>query len=524
MNTSLSTLNCFYLLWLPVVLNGLVACNESLDVPPNRVLESDYFLNEAQIRLGIGGVYAKISDIYAYNTNLPNHLMWLLPGDDLYSNSAHTMDNFINLNAENPDLNAVWMRYYQLVNRANTMLEKIEERAKVYQTPHLKDYNQGELLFLRSWAFYKLWHWWEKAPLATERKTHLGENLFLPPSEGLQMLDTAIRDLETAATLLPVAWPAPETGRVTQDAAYGLLVKCYLSRACFRERNTEDYQKAITAYTKISDSRALTPHFGQNFDYRYENNEESLFEFQASQSAEENPFVEGGNDFGRNVGSLGAFYQHFENTWTNGGNLVVPTPKLRAVFHHQDPRIAETFQKVSDPAWGFNEGYKFVKYVHSERNRYASGRWAITSVNNTRLLRLADVKLGVAEAYLQTGQPAEARQEVNEVRARARKSTDDGRELNEPADLSHITMEDIMQERLRELAGEENHRWIDLKRWHQAGYINLADWNKIDFGFPAAYPDHQFGFRTLVHLRMPIPVSELNNNPEMLKSGQHPGY
>lgn len=43
-----------------------------------------------------------------------------------------------------------------------------------------------------------------------------------------------------------------------------------------------------------------------------------------------------------------------------------------------------------------------VKYINGERGKYAG----IANINsyNTRLLRLADVKLLVAEAYLQTNQ------------------------------------------------------------------------------------------------------------------------
>jgi starch-binding outer membrane protein, SusD/RagB family len=85
-------------------------------------------------------------------------------------------------------------------------------------------------------------------------------------------------------------------------------------------------------------------------------------------------------------------------------------------------------------------------------------------------------------------------------------------------------MQDIMVERFRELAGEEGHRWNDLRRWHNAGFINLANWDKTKFGFPAAYVDDLFGFAVDTHLLMPIPITELDNNPEMLESGQNPGY
>ena len=113
---------------------------------------------------------------------------------------------------------------------------------------------------------------------------------------------------------------------------------------------------------------------------------------------------------------------------------------------------------------------------------------------------------------------------MNDIRRRARFSTPDGSEATQPAALEDINMQDIMDERMRELAGEEGHRWNDLRRWHQAGFINLANWSKRDFGFPEDYGDDLYGFDVNTHMLMPIPISELDNNPKMLESGQNPGY
>ena len=134
------------------------------------------------------------------------------------------------------------------------------------------------------------------------------------------------------------------------------------------------------------------------------------------------------------------------------------------------------------------------------------------------------MKLLVAEAYLQTSQPNKALEQINDIRTRARKSTPDGIEAAEPANLTVVTMQDIMDERMRELVGEEGIRWNDLRRWNKAGFINLSTWTKVDFGMGADYDDALWGFDASVHTLMPIPVSEMDNNPKMLASGQNPGY
>lgn len=505
----------YYIIWCGLIFS---ACDKKLDVNPTKELESDYFGDEDHLQRGVGGAYAKLTDLYSYNNNAPRHRMWLLNGDDLMANNPHTMDNFSGLNDGNGEVQNVWKTIYEIVNRANSMLENIEHNKNVYVTPGMGNWNRGEMLFLRGWSFYKLWIWWKKAPLTVQRVGDYADELYLPPSSGLEMLDQAIADMKEAAGLLPDGWPPAQTGRVIKDAAYGMLVKFYVTRACFNNKNAADYGEAITAFTGISANRQLAPQFGDNFDYRQENNEESLFEFQASASALENPWLD--NDFGKGTGSMGAFYQFFENSWTNQGCLIAPTGKLVSAFDPADPRRNETFQTNSTTPWTFNNGFKFVKYINGDRGKY-TGVASINSINNTRILRLADVKLLVAEAYLQTGRPGDALTQVNDIRTRARKSVT-GAEAAQPANLGAVTLQAIMDERFRELAGEEGIRWNDLVRWHAAGYINLGTWTKTDFGFPASYTNFQFEAAT--HVLMPIPVSEMQTNPNMLSGGQNPGY
>lgn len=502
---------------------GFTACEDNLEVKPTKELESEFFIDQDRMQLGVIAVYAKITDLYAFNSNSPHHELWLLPGDDLQSRNPQSLDNFKGLNSGNGDVSAIWGTLYEIVNRSNTMLEKIEENKEVYKNENMIDYNKGEMMFLRAWSFYKLWSWWGKAPIITERITSL-DNVQQPPSEGLEMLNKAISDMEEALKMLPVSWSDEYVGRANKDAARGMLVKLYVTRANYSNNSTEDFEKAITAFENISDQVQLTSHFGENFDYRYENNVESLFEFQASEKAtQENPWLD--NDFGDVTGTMGAFYQHFLNSWTNFGALTAPTEKLIEAFDPDDPRMAETME-LTDTAevkdWKFNNGYKFVKYVKGERNEWVG--WGTNSINNTRILRYADVMLLAAEAYLKTSQPGEALTLVNAIRERARFSTEDGTEAAAPLALSAVTMQDIINERMIELAGEEGHRWNDLRRWHQAGDIDLSAWGLQDFGFSETYNPELWGFDVTTHMWMPIPLNEMDNNPLMRDSGQNPGY
>ncbi|MDR2773700.1 MAG: RagB/SusD family nutrient uptake outer membrane protein [Tannerella sp.] len=533
----MNKLNLFIL--CSAIVGWFISCSDELDIKPTSELENVFFESEIRVQQGVGACYAALTNLYGPNlTDIGGgiHKILLLPGDDVTNNSSGhgDMEAFSGLNASNGQVSVAWDRYYQLIYRTNFMLEKLEEPSikEVVTQKGLWDANKGEMLFLRSWAFYRLWDWFRKAPIQIKRIESI-ETAALPPSEGFQMLDQAIADLETAATLLPDEnyWSEEvDKGRVFNESAYGLLVKCYVLRARYNNKNADDYQKAISAFEKIK-TRSLV-HFNDNFDYHFENNAESLFEFQASHTTNvDNPWLD--NNFGGGVGQMGAMYHYATGQWSNYNiGTYGPTKKLMEAYDTDDPRKEGSFSKnrtningdVNVPLtteWAYFDGYQLQKYVKPGRCWFESS-WGISSTNNTRLIRYADVKLLAAEAYLQTGDAVKALAQVNDIRLRARQSTDDGSVSHAPADLTSVSMESIMHERYIEFAAEEGIRWTDLRSWHTAGFIDLATWTAADFGYN--YDPINFEFEVPKHLLFPIPQKELNTNPLMATSGNNPGY
>ncbi|MEQ6121126.1 RagB/SusD family nutrient uptake outer membrane protein [Reichenbachiella sp. MALMAid0571] len=519
----------------------IVSCtDEYLDVPIADEISTTYFDNEGKIQRGIGGMYAELANIYSANLGTSEigrgvtiHPYWLLQGDDL-TNSGNSNAEYEAFSGMSPSDNRnamMWQRYYIIINRSNFMLEQIEASSAVYVDTNLKNYNRGEALFFRAWAHMQIWEKWRRGPLKSEWIKSL-ETATNPPSTGFEMLNLSISDLEEAKTLLPDSWDVNNKGRVFKNSALGLLVKAYTLRANYADEysggdRNGDYGKAIAAFEAIDDSEStiVGVHFGENFDYRTENNPESLFEFQAGINNSENPWLD--NDYGGGNGALGAYYGYFTDHWANGssgGGSVGPTDKLMNAFDAADPRRAET---IGTYGWSRFGGNQFIKYINGDRgdlmdNKNGQGCCGISSGVNTRILRLADVKLTVAEAYLQTGNPSAALTQVNDIRRRARLSTSDGSEATVPADLGSVTMQDIMDERFLELAGEEGIRWVDLRRWHAAGLEDLNSWTASDFSFPNS--SDQFQFKIGTHLLFPIPAEELEANPLMRQAGNNPGY
>lgn len=535
---------CFWMIGLALIPFG---CDDNLDLQPGGSTEEQMYANEMDFHKGIYGVYAKMTDIYNFSNNDPEHELWLMPGDDISTLGSTAFETFNGISPSSSKLNRFWERSYQVVNRANTVLQKLaEEQGDVIITPGMKGQITGEALFLRSWAFFNIWNLFgSNAPLVTKRIQAISD-VNQPSSTGTAMLDTVIAGLQKAAALLPDEWPGNQLGRVTKDAAYGLLGKALVFRGDYTNNAKQDYEAAVEALGSIT-SHSLVTQYGDNFNCQTENNSESLFEFQASISpGMDNIWL--WNDFDLSGASTltaywgffhpggfkydlpeGGSYEGFMwSDWVCPSNKAIgPSMKLVQAFDTLDPRMLETLQPYTSWDGGRYNGYIFAKYA---MRGAASADWTTGNANNPRILRLADCILLHAEAIVKSGgNLSDAIDLVNQIRTRARNSGP-AAPSTEPADIvaSGLSSSDVLavirNERLLELAGEDNHRWLDLKRWDAHGDINLSTWTADDNGFSSPQADFDFaGFYadTEGKLLFPIPTSEIETNPNVI---QNPGY
>ncbi len=493
-------------------------CNESkLNLRPLAETEGDIFDEEVDFDRAVMGIYAKITDIYWYNMNQPKHRMWHAPGDDITTMGITPFETFAGLQPATPELNAnggdvretgYWRAVYNIVSRANIVLQKIDEEDGVIKTPGMKDAFHGEALFLRAWSFFQLWNFFgPAAPVITERITSQA-GINPPSSKGTELLDQAIDDLQRAANLLPASWDDKYRGRVTKSSANGMLGKVLVFRGTVNG-SSSDMTEAIAAFNKIND-KVLIDKYSDNFSVYQENNAESLFEFQAgSPPIFDNVWLS--NDFDRAVGTMTTFWGYFDAHWSiwDPNNRLLASNKFINKFN-TDPRFL----------YAVDSGYTnhITKYVR-ENLLVGAG---VGSVNNPRILRYADILLLKAEAILKSGgSKSEVIGLINQIRTRAR-NWGGG---TEPADHDtnetdeNTIMQWIMDERMIELFAEEAHRWFDLRRWHMAGYINLGTWTGDDNGFSSLRSDFNFDVNT--HLYFPAPEGEVNLNPNII---QNPGY
>ena len=509
-----------------VILSGAIAlsimlssCNEDvIDLKPIGDTEATFYQDEEQMEQAIFGVYQKVSFFYAFRGGAGNSPMqvYVLPSDDLTSPGGGPFEIFQSLNGGNGQSGLYYQFAYQLIARANTMLQKIEENGDfAYKVkPEQKNWNIGEALFLRAYMYLNLWNVFGTAPLTTERITSL-DDAYLSNSKDTELLDQAIKDLEEAAKLLPDSWPASHKGRVTKNSARGLRGKILVFRGTVN-KTSADFTAAIGDFNALQ-GLSLTPRYSMNFDVAFENNEESLYEYQANDIAgTTNPYVggSGGNDAFSVIGEIGhwiGLYNQGPN-WI-GNSYVTTTASIMAAYEDGDPRKA---YNVNLEATNLINVMKYVRNTQFVKNGPGDG----ICVNNPRILRYADVLLLKAEAIVRSGGSlSEAIGLINQVRARARNSAEGDTPSAVPADLntsesnSATVLEWIFQERRLEMAFEEGHRWWDLRRRHLAGEIDLT---KHDFS--SSRSDCLFQPR---HINFPLPNREVDANQFL---NQNTGY
>ena len=135
------------------------SCDKSkLDLLPHGPTEANFFSDESEFNKAVLGVYAKMTDFYGFNGNNPQVGFFFLPGDDITTNASNDESEvFSSLQPSSGRVSFMYQKFYQQINRANTLLEKIETvKEGIYTTPNLKNYHKGEALFLRGFANYHL--------------------------------------------------------------------------------------------------------------------------------------------------------------------------------------------------------------------------------------------------------------------------------------------------------------------------------------------------------------------------------
>jgi len=365
-----------------------------------------------------------------------------------------------------------------------------------------------------------------------------------------------IQDLNDAIAVLPAT--TPDAGRVTLGVAQHLLAKVYLTRGYKTYgKGSADFTKAASmADAVIAGPYSLQPVFSKMFDptvANFQGNNEVIWAVQYSTNSLTNG---AGNSLNQALlwDTQGVPEIGRSSLYGKPNYAASPTPYLFSLFDKQkDSRYLATFWNVlyaQAATNGFKVGDTVVYYPNTDATATQIAAKPYFTINpdqyrtspfsgltrcypepkkfrelnvpyqdnggfrDTYIFRLSETYLIDAEANLQAGNTARAIQLFNVIRARAANPGNDpatGIPYATEMQVTTLSLDDILDERARELVGEEL-RWFELKRTGKLISRVLL------------YNDEAKAYNTIDShfLLRPIPQNAIDLNHGPL--AQNPGY
>jgi hypothetical protein len=566
---------------MAMVMVLVVSCRDSfLEVAPTGSLADAQLATKAGVEGVLIGAYAALNGVFGNRLEGPNH--WVTgsicggdankgtdPGD--YS-SINPMQRY-ETDPTQGDLSALWRGRYEGVSRCNTVLRLLSQAKDI--SPADAARIAGEARLLRGHFYFDLKKHFNSIPYFDE-KTPASEIPKIANSPAVW--DKIEADFQFAFTNLPET--LGQAGRVNKWAAAAYMGKAKLYQKKYAEAKTWFDNTINNGKTTNGKKYQLLEDYTQIFNAEYDNHAEAVMDVESSMNtgnvANANYFDDLNYPYNTGLdgpGNCCGFFQpsfDLANTFRTKDGLPLMdgsyNSDANALKHDYgvessapftpdagpvDPRLDHSIGRRGIPyldwiahpgkAWiraqPYAGPYSPKKYVYykSQENKLTDGSsWTrgYATMNYT-IIRFADVLLMAAEAEIEAGSLAKARELTNLVRARAAnkahwvKKADGTPAANyvialypESAFASKASANEVVRmERKLELSGE-GHRFFDLVRWGIAepvlnAYLrNEAKILVTKFGgakFTAGNDEYY-----------PIPQREIDLQGTVLK--QNPGY
>ena len=478
---------------------SLLSCSkEYIELDPlGQPLVDSYYSNESEAYSGLIAAYDIIGK---QSKSFENMITMMNAGsDDHFAGGGGPSDGIGIQSFSNYSIDAstipgsFWNDYFQGVFRTNILLQKLPD---VPMDDALRTRFTAEAKALRAYYYFELVRLFGNVPLFTE--PILTSEIYnveqAAPEDVYAQIET---DLTEALPDLParITDLENEAGRLTQGSVQALLGKVYLYEG---KNQLAAQQLAEVNGTPGGTSKygyQLVDNFADLFSLDNAFNSESILELAATSLANVNYDIWGGgqnegNTVNQMVGPRGYYVTAGSSApdYAGGWSFNTVTQGLYDVLNG-DPRFDATIAdlKALEAAGeatytpgNKDTGYFLKKFMPLNADKSTGGgNVELNYRQNVYIIRLADTYLMEAEALGASGARAQAL--LDAVRARVGLAA------------VPVSMDNIMLERRRELAGE-GHRWFDLVRTGRAASV-LAD----------------RGFTAGKNEILPIPLNELEN-------------
>jgi starch-binding outer membrane protein, SusD/RagB family len=496
------------------LLLGFSSCKKSFveQTNPNGVSVDNGYQTETDIATGVFGVYQALRSSNCVGEGAQ---LWT----DDRADDINTTDNQSNngepfqfsafsLVPSNSYLFGHWAALYTPISRTNLILSVINKIS--FANDATKAQYVAELKFIRALMYFNLVKEFGDVPLVTERLTTPEQVQALTFREKKEAVYAQIvADLKDAAgSNLPVVQTPANKGRVSLQAANGLLGQVYLTMATnLAAANASDnLNNAKTYLLACYNQKTFTGLSDIPFADVFDVNKKSTNPEIILQVVYKQGDALYSSALARNNQAKGETINSLFPSQAAGGLL---TKDLLNEFETGDLRTSFSVKYAAATS-----AYFITKF----RDASATAGTLGYGGNDWILLRYADIILNLAEVYMYLNDNASAVNYLNMVRARAARPgyatmmTDASYAAKYPS----LKLA-ILHERRIELAFE-HHRWNDLTRFFNATdlvtYFKSKNQSDYDNSPLANFTTKDFYF--------PIPLAEVKLNPE--KMPQNPGY
>lgn len=360
--------------------------------------------------------------------------------------------------------------YYNPINTVNLVMEACNTDLPKNDLTYAANKNRvlGECYFLRAIAHFEMSRLWAKPWGATNDNSHPGivlmehssidrESLVKPRATLAQVYASVIRDLETAAGLLPEAYEpgvhsAVYNGRTFKPAALAYLTKVYFQQGNYPKAK-ETINRIIGATPGVLSSHPLNPSLTALFSVRGPDNSDPEVLSQVTAS-----LVSSAISFNFNQSNqVDAIY----------------------ILSSAAPRGVVTNQFLADAKYAASDIRRTTLFRTLSDGRVTPIKYALVNHFNIPLARTAEMLLDRAEIFAMDNEIENAVKDVNLIRQRAQIT------LLTSSITQAALIDSIRTERIRELAfeGDRLHNLRRLKLPIPPGERTGAaplPWNGLD--------------------------------------------
>ncbi|WP_417359485.1 RagB/SusD family nutrient uptake outer membrane protein [Galbibacter sp.] len=524
------------------------SCEHELVEENHSNLTPEFFNSPEGLEKGLNAAYAGLRTFYGPEEGIE---AFTIPGTDEFQISNGSRPREVafyssNYTSENEFSRVLWNNAYTFINTCNGLIDFGSEITDI--DPGVKQQLLAEAKFLRAFYYFKLVQFYGDVTLNIHYNN--SPTTSATREDKSAVYELIIDDLQQAMPELALSPQLSniQAGRATVAAAKHLLAKVYLTRGYSDVSESTDFDQALELSSELINQAGsmgigLLDDFGKVFEAQNENNQEVLLNVQYSADktyggghplnhlfvtnyqlqlgertiADGRPFVwYRGTDwlyntvFADKVNDT-RYYNSFQSVWYAPADL-------EATYTLENE--TETFEvtvnvKQGDTAM-YLPGYELSKSEILAKNYYTYTPRFYTNLiyptmtkfldpnrltpneNSHRpiiIFRFAETYLIAAEAALNIGRLDEAATYINVIRQRAAAQ---GKEEQMKIDASNVTLDFILDERARELAGE-NMRWLDLVRTK-----TLLERVRLYGGTEAANNIQDF------HVLRPVPQEQIN--------------